>query len=109
METALTKTAGRPLSPKLQDIDIDKLPTRFQTIEQLRGYILAQTDGGRQIVDTVLADFRSKKSNKTIKRDLAKMLLELIAPDKHQSIEVGMQSADGQFVFRWQNEVIGDA
>ena len=105
----ITNPQGRPLSPKLTDIDIEKLPTRFQTTEQLRGYILAQTDGGRQIVDTLLADFRSRKSNKTIKRDLAKMLLELITPDSKQSLEIGMQSPDGKFLYRWQNEVVKDA
>jgi len=97
---------GRPLSPKLQDIDIEKLPTKFQTAEQLRGYVLAQTDGGRQVVDTILADFRSRKSNKTIKRDLAKMLLELITPEKGQKLEFGFDSPDGKFGFRWQNEVV---
>ena len=97
--------AGQPLKPKMADIDIEKLPTTFNTSEQLRGYILAQTDGGRVIIDTVLADFRSKKSPKTLKRDLAKMLLDLITPEKGQKMEFGMESPDGKFVFRWQNEV----
>lgn len=100
----ITNQAGRPLSPKLNNIDIEKLPTRFTTSEQLRGYILSQTDGGRQIVDTILADFRSRKSTKQIKRDLAKMLLDMISPDKGSSVEIGMASPDGQFRFYWQNE-----
>jgi hypothetical protein len=101
---AIVKTGGRPLSPKLADIDIEKLPTKYTTAEQLRGYILAQTDGGRQVVDTILADFRSKKSSKQIKRDLAKMILELITPEKGQKLEFGFESQDGKFAFRWQNE-----
>jgi hypothetical protein len=101
---AITNPAGRPLSPKLADIDIEKLPTKYTTAEQLRGYILAQTDGGRQIVDTILADFRSKKSSKQIKRDLAKMILEIITPEKGQKMEFGFESQDGKFAFRWQNE-----
>jgi hypothetical protein len=100
---------GRPLLKKMEEIEIEKLPTRFTTAEQVRGYILSQTDGGRTIIDTILIDFRSKKSPKTLKRDLAKMLLELITPEKGQSIEFGMASPDGQFIFKWQNEVESNA
>ena len=100
---------GRPKGKVVAVIDIDTLPSRFQTVEELRGYILAQTNGGRDIVDQLLRDYKSHKTSKTVRKEVAKMLLEMLQPAKNQSLEIGMQSADGQFVFRWENEVIKDA
>jgi hypothetical protein len=100
---------GRPKTVDVAKIDIDTLPSRFSTAEELRGYILLQTNNGRDIVDQLLRDYKSHKTSKTIRKEVARMLLEMLQPAKNQSLEVGMQSADGQFVFRWQNEVLPDA
>lgn len=95
---------GRPPKKIVDIIDVDNLPTQFRTAEELRGYILAQTNGGRDIIDNIIRDFKSHKTSKTVRKDLAKMLLEMITPQKGQAIELGFQSPDGQFVFKWEGE-----
>ena len=100
---------GRPKKQLTEYIDVEKLPNKFTTAEELRGYILMQTNGGKDIIDQLLRDYKSHKTSKTIRKELAKMLLEMLQPAKGQQIEIGMQSPDGQFVFRWQNEVLPDA
>ena len=104
-EKAVVKNkGGRPKKQIVEYIDIDKLPTQFQTAEELRGYILHMTNGGRDIVDNLIRDFKSHKTTKAIRRDLAKLLLDLITPQKGQSIELGMASPDGQFTFRFKTD-----
>jgi hypothetical protein len=95
---------GRPKTVDVAKIDIDTLPSRFSTAEELRGYLLASTNSGRDIVDQLLRDYKSHKTSKTVRAAVAKMLLEMLQPNKNQSVEIGMHSADGQFVFRWQSE-----
>jgi len=96
-----------PKDPALADIDVDNLPTKFKTAEELRGYILKQTDGGAEIVDKLLKDFKSqsKKITPAVQRDIAKILLEMIIPDPKQTMTMGMESPDGKFIFQWSNEV----
>lgn len=98
------RKGGRPPKKIVDCIDIDKLPTQFQTAEELRGYILAQTNGGRDILDKLIGDFKSHKTTKAVRRDIGKMLLEMLTPQKGQNIEIGMASPDGKFVFKWMNE-----
>lgn len=95
---------GRPKKQIVEYIDIENLPTQFHTAEELRGYILHQTNGGRDIIDKILQDFKSHKTHKGTRKELAKMLLDLITPTKGQSVELGFQTPDGQFVFRWEGE-----
>ena len=95
---------GRP--PKQIDdiIDIDNLPTRFQTAEELRGYILHTTNGGRLVVDELIRLFKSNKTSKALKRDFGKVLLELIQPEKGAGFAAGWESPDGKYVFKWMTD-----
>lgn len=95
---------GRPKKQLVEYIDIDNLPTQFQTAEELRGYILAMTNGGKDIIDNLIRDFKSPKTSKAVRKEVAKMLLEILSPAKGQSVEIGMASPDGKFVFKWMNE-----
>ncbi|RLC82962.1 MAG: hypothetical protein DRJ03_18255 [Chloroflexi bacterium] len=90
----------------LANIDVDNLPTKFRTAEELRGYILKQTDGGADIIKKLLKDLKttSKRVTPAVQRDIAKMLMEMLIPDAKQTLQMGLESPDGKFVFKWANE-----
>jgi len=91
---------GTNNSKALTNIDVDDLPTRIMSAEQIRGYTLKKSKNGKMIVDRYVRLFMSDNTPPAVIEKLGKSLLGLMIPDSKQVMEIGMGSADGQTYFR---------
>ena len=60
-EVVVKNPVGKPAKKIGEIIDVDNLPSWFRTSEELRGYILHKTNGGREVVDEIIVYSRVGK------------------------------------------------